>query len=101
MLISGQQFKGVFARNLQILQAESPEARYASFLDKNANSIWAKDRANGDQLSLIWSGYVVIASVLAYRVFVRLTFDSPFIQPANASTQSSAMDAIVGSLAVG
>ncbi|KXL50569.1 glycoside hydrolase family 76 protein [Acidomyces richmondensis BFW] len=74
----GSQFKGIFARNLQILQQYSPEARYATFLEENANSIWTNDR-EGDELSLIWSG--------------------PFIYPANASTQSSAMDAIVGALA--
>ncbi|KAK6392107.1 hypothetical protein LTR65_003879 [Meristemomyces frigidus] len=74
----GSQFKGVFARNLRILQQYSPEARYATFLDTNANSIWNDDR-EGRELSLIWSG--------------------PYIQPANASTQSSAMDAIVGALA--
>ena len=75
----GSQFKGVFARNLQILQKVSPESRYSSFLDNNANSIWANDRDQKDELSLIWSG--------------------PFITPANASTQSSAMDAIVAALA--
>ncbi|KAK0261877.1 hypothetical protein LTS09_003970 [Friedmanniomyces endolithicus] len=75
----GSQFKGVFARNLQILQQASPEPRYATFLQDNANSIWANDREGQGELSLIWSG--------------------PFIQPANASTQSSAMDAIVGALA--
>ncbi|KAK5691818.1 hypothetical protein LTR17_025529 [Elasticomyces elasticus] len=75
----GSQFKGVFARNLQILQQASPETRYATFLSDNANSIWAKDRVGQSELSLIWSG--------------------PYIQPANASTQSSALDAIVGALA--
>lgn len=68
---------GVFARNLAILNKFSPETRYATFLQKNANAIWASDR-EGSELSLIWSG--------------------PFVQPANASTQSSAMDAIVGAL---
>jgi hypothetical protein len=53
----GSQFKGVFARNLQILQQYSPETRYATFLDDNANSIWANDRSRrGNKLSLIWSG---------------------------------------------
>lgn len=75
----GSQFKGVFARNLQILQKASPEARYKTFLQNNANSIWANDRDAQNELSLIWSG--------------------PYIQPANASTQSSAMDALVGALA--
>ncbi|KAK6439613.1 hypothetical protein LTR95_004185 [Oleoguttula sp. CCFEE 5521] len=76
----GSQFKGVFARNLQILQQASPEARYKDFLVKNANSIWASDRNADNLLSLIWSG--------------------PFEAPANASTHSSAMDAIVAALAV-
>ena len=76
----GSQFKGVFARNLQILQKQSPEARYKTFLQDNANSIWANDREGNNELSLIWSG--------------------PYIQTANASTQSSAMDAITGALAV-
>ncbi|KAK3715694.1 hypothetical protein LTR37_006919 [Vermiconidia calcicola] len=75
----GSQFKGVFARNLRILHQASPEARYATFLENNANSIWANNRANRDELSLIWSG--------------------PFIKPATASTQSSAMDALVAALA--
>lgn len=74
----GDQFKGVFARNLQILQQQSPEQRYAAFLRTNANSIWANDRDDA-QLSVEWSG--------------------PYVQPANASTQSSAMDALVGALA--
>ncbi|KAI7474106.1 hypothetical protein KC351_g10751 [Hortaea werneckii] len=73
----GSQFKGIFARNLQILQKASPEERYASFLDANADSIWEHNR-EGSELSLIWSG--------------------PFITPANASTQSSAMDALIGAL---
>lgn len=55
----GPQFKGVFARNLQILQEASPEDRYKDFLVTNANSIWANDRANGDELSVVWSGYVL------------------------------------------
>lgn len=74
----GSQFKGIFSRNLQILQKASPEARYATFFQNNANSIWANDR-EGSELSLIWSG--------------------PYVQPANASTQSSAMDTLVAALA--
>ena len=75
----GSQFKGVFARNLQILQKASGKSSYASFLQTNANAIWQDDNQNG-KLSVVWSG--------------------PYDSPANASTQSSAMDAIVGALAV-
>lgn len=74
----GTQFKGVFMRNLQRLYVADPQAKYATFLDTNANSIWANDR-QGSKLSVRWSG--------------------PFKPPGNASTQSSALDALVGSLA--
>lgn len=75
----GAQFKGVFARNLQKLQIASPQTRYQQFLDANANSIWTNDRDTKNELSVKWAG--------------------PFIAPANASTQSSALDALVASLA--
>jgi predicted alpha-1,6-mannanase (GH76 family) len=75
----GPQFKGVFARNLAVLQRAAPQARFKRFLYVNADAIWKKDREGGE-LSVVWSG--------------------PFVVPANASTQSSAMDALVGSLAV-
>lgn len=75
----GSQFKGVFARNLQILQSASAQTRWQTFLQNNANSIWANDRDSKSELSVVWSG--------------------PFVTPANASTQSSAMDALVGALA--
>lgn len=74
----GTQFKGVFTRNLQILQKAKPQSSWASFLDNNANSIWNNDR-QGNALSVKWAG--------------------PFVSPANASTQSSAMDTVVASLA--
>lgn len=75
----GAQFKGVFARNLQVLQKASPQARYATFLDNHANSIWANNRNDRNELSVQWVG--------------------PFVAPANASTQSSALDCLVASLA--
>lgn len=74
----GAQFKGVMARKIQQLYAASPQQKYATFLDNNANSIWSKDR-KGYELSVQWAG--------------------PYYGTANASTQSSAMDALVGSLA--
>lgn len=74
----GSQFKGIFARNLQILQQTSPESRYAEFLDRNADSVWQADRNDRNEFGLDWDG--------------------PYVGPANASTQSSALDAIVGAL---
>ena len=76
----GPQFKGIFMRNLQELQLAMPNERFRTFIDANANSIWANDRTSDNQLGLIWSG--------------------PFTG-ATASTQSSAADALVAALAIG
>lgn len=76
----GPQFKGVFMRNIQILQQVSPNDQLKTFIDANANSIWTNDRGADNQLGTIWSG--------------------PFTG-ATASTQSSACDALVAAVAVG
>jgi predicted alpha-1,6-mannanase (GH76 family) len=76
----GSQFKGIFVRNLQVLQQASPRPEYQVFIETNANAIWSDDRGPGNELSVVWSG--------------------PFIAPANASTQSSALDALVALVAV-
>lgn len=80
----GNQFKGIFMRNLQILQKAAPQDKYLKFIGANAASIWQYDREtrgtfNG--ISLVWSG--------------------PYIAPANASTQSSGLDALVAAQAFG
>ncbi|PVH79925.1 glycoside hydrolase family 76 protein [Cadophora sp. DSE1049] len=76
----GNQFKGIFMRNLQILQSASPDNVYLEFFASNAASIWNKDRSkSGNELSVDWDG--------------------PYLAPANASTQSSALDALVAAAA--
>jgi predicted alpha-1,6-mannanase (GH76 family) len=78
----GSQFKGVFMRNLQVLQKVAPSQTYVDFAAANAASIWAYDREKSDsKLSVVWNG--------------------PFVSPANASTQSSALDALVADQAFG
>lgn len=78
----GSQFKGVFMRNLQILQKAAPSQTYVDFAAANAASIWAYDRdASDGVLSEVWSG--------------------PFVKPGNASTQSSALDALIADQAFG
>lgn len=77
----GPQFKGIFTRNLQLLQQAFPRntgTLFKSFIDKNANSIWANDQDCG-RLGLVWSG--------------------PYIN-ATASTQSSACDTLVAAAAL-
>lgn len=76
----GSQFKGIFVRNLQMLHEAAPDNAYAEFIKANAESIWNNDRDEGNMLSVNWAG--------------------PFINPANASTHSSAMDALVAAIAV-
>ncbi|CZT12163.1 related to endo-1,6-alpha-D-mannanase [Rhynchosporium graminicola] len=76
----GAQFKGIFMRNLQILQSASPDKVYMDFLTTNAAGIWNKDRSEkGDELAADWDG--------------------PFMPPVSAATQSSALDALVGAAA--
>ncbi len=75
----GPQFKGIFMRNLQILQAAHPNEKFRKFIRQNADSIWLKDRGSGDKLGLVWSG--------------------PFTG-ADASTQSSACDTLVAAMAI-
>lgn len=71
------QFKGIFVRNLRLLQRIVHEPRYAAFFQTNANSIWATDRTGDAGLGLVWSGPPL---------------------PPDASTQSSGLDALVAAL---
>lgn len=73
----GPQFKGIFMRNLRILQQAQPDDRFKTFMKKNADSIWRDARGPGQYLGLVWSG--------------------PFVD-ATASTQSSACEALVAVL---
>ena len=79
-----QQFKGIFGRNVQFLHeraeglSEEVKTQYKTFLQKNADSIWAFSQAD-NQLGLVWSGPQTSATVM---------------------TQISALDAIVGAACV-
>lgn len=79
-----QQFKGVFARNIQFLYnremnlSTDTAATYKNFLLVNANAIWADDQVD-NQLGLVWSGPEGSSTV---------------------QTQSSALDVIVGAACV-
>tara|TARA_R110002003_G_scaffold235_20_gene17091 strand:- start:6368 stop:7702 length:1335 start_codon:yes stop_codon:yes gene_type:complete len=76
----GSQFKGVFMRGLQELQIAAPDEVVRLAIRRNAESIWGRDRVDG-VFSVDWAG--------------------PFVWPANASTHSSAMDALVADVAAG
>ena len=78
----GNQFKGIFMRNLQLLAEAAPDDAFTDSIRTNADSIWMNNRNEdqGNALSLVWSG--------------------PFVSPANASTHSSAMDALVAAISL-
>ena len=71
------QFKGIFARNLMILNHEVDDPAYSKFLKTNANSILSKDQTSSHEFGALWQGPV----------------DS-----VDATRQTSALDAIVGAV---
>ena len=76
----GSQFKGIFMRNLRKLQQAAPDPRFLAFVKTNARTIWVNDRnVTSTELGLLWEG--------------------PFLGPANASLQSSALDGLVAAAA--
>lgn len=74
------QFKGIFMRNLQMLQRASPHDIYRKVIQSSADSIWQNDRNQKNQLGVNWAG--------------------PFHNPADASTHSSALEALIAAIAV-
>ncbi|KAL2811222.1 glycoside hydrolase [Aspergillus granulosus] len=73
------QFKGIFMRNLKVLQDVAPNDTYAKVINASADSLWDNDRTDANGFGVDWSGPVESAKV-------------------NASTQSSAMDALVAAI---
>ena len=67
------QFKGIFARNLAVLNAAVPVPGFRTFLRRNAESIW-KNRDSDGRFGLVWSGPSEVKT---------------------AATQISALDALV------
>lgn len=75
----GAQFKGVFMRNLKYLHRARASEPVRNFLMANADAIWARDRSEANELGITWNG--------------------PYVDT-NAGAHSSAMDVLVGALAV-
>jgi predicted alpha-1,6-mannanase (GH76 family) len=69
----GVQFKGIFVRNLAVLNSVAPDPRFRSFLLTNAESIWL-NRGPDNQFGVGWSGPS---------------------ETRNAATQVSALDALL------
>jgi predicted alpha-1,6-mannanase (GH76 family) len=79
-LPDGTQFKGIFIRNLQMLQKASPDETYRKVIINSANSIWKNDRDESGGLGVNWAG--------------------PIQATVDASTHSSALDALVAALSL-
>ncbi|KAG6239822.1 hypothetical protein E4U25_000260 [Claviceps purpurea] len=75
----GQQFKGVFVRNLGYLNKVAPRPEFRDFILRNADSIWRHNRDKQNRLGVAWTGPHVAAT---------------------GSTQSSALDVLVAAIAV-
>jgi predicted alpha-1,6-mannanase (GH76 family) len=74
----GTQFKGVFVRNLRMLDRADPgKTAYKSFIQTNADSIWSQAQAPDFHLGEVWA--------------------APF-GATDASTQSSALDVLVAAI---
>ena len=78
--VTGAQFKGVFIRNLPPLYYASADAKIKEFVQRNAASILANDTNDKGQMGAHWAG--------------------PIDDEPNASTHSSAMDALVAAVAI-
>jgi len=70
----GVQFKGIFIRNLALLDKADPQTAYESFIVRNADTLWSDARGPDFQLGERWSG--------------------PF-HSASAASQTSALDVLV------
>lgn len=78
--LDGTQFKGIFMRNLGKVYELTRDEKFAQAIRTNAESIWRNNRDKNGIFSVNWAG--------------------PFVKPGNASTHSSAMDALVAAAAV-
>ncbi|KAH7328317.1 glycosyl hydrolase family 76-domain-containing protein [Stachybotrys elegans] len=58
----GQQFKGIFVRNLRYLHNARPRPEFRDFIVKNADVIWANNRNDENQLGVAWNGPFVLAT---------------------------------------
>lgn len=75
----GTQFKGIFVRNLALLQSVAPSPRYVTFAITNADSIWSGMHPPSYSIGTAWM--------------------APY-GTVNASTQSSGDDALVAALSM-
>ncbi|GFF30098.1 putative mannan endo-1,6-alpha-mannosidase C1198.07c [Aspergillus lentulus] len=71
------QFKGIFIRNLRLLHSVAPDEEYSRVITASADSIWANDRDANNKMGVNWAGP---------------------LEQVDASSHSSAMDALVAAI---
>jgi predicted alpha-1,6-mannanase (GH76 family) len=71
------QFKGIFIRNLVRLNRAAPSAKYKTFVDTNADSIWRNNQGADHRFGELWEG----------------PFDS-----GDGTRQTSALDALIAAV---
>lgn len=52
----GVQFKGIFVRNLALLDKALPQQSYEAFIDRNADTLWREAQGPNHQLGESWAG---------------------------------------------
>ncbi|KAG7134107.1 putative mannan endo-1 like protein [Verticillium longisporum] len=52
----GEQFKGIFVRNLHYLHKAAPDAAYRKFILNNADSNWARNWDKANKMGVNWAG---------------------------------------------
>lgn len=70
------QFKGIFIRNLSILNQASPKDEYTKFINDNADSIWNKDRNDDGMHGEVWSGPIAYPTVSAHSSALECLIES-------------------------
>lgn len=74
------QYKGIFMRNLQYLEQARPNEAVKTFIENNANTLWARAQDFNGEFGVVWSGPPGSSSV---------------------ATHSSALDGLVAAIAMG
>lgn len=57
--VDAKQFKGVFIRNLGYLNQVLGDGEIRAFIQRNADTIWTKDRDGNNKMGVAWAGPVV------------------------------------------
>jgi len=88
------QFKGIFVRNLMLLNEVAPQVRYRKFIHANARALWQHDRNASGQFGFWWQGPVdqVDAARQSSALDLLVAADSLLHRPDTESPPATATD---------